>query len=130
LDIVDLLAELDVKPTSMIDVSDGLASEILHLSKESGCGCMLYQGKIPVDMETCKALEPFKILPETAALSGGEDYELLFTISQKDYDKIKDNKKISVIGHMVEKAQGNFLVPENGSLIPLTAQGWQAFDRK
>lgn len=130
LDIVDLLAELDVKPTSMIDVSDGLASEILHLSKESGCGCMLYQSKIPVDMETCKALEPFKILPETAALSGGEDYELLFTISQKDYDKIKDSKKVSVIGHMVEKAQGNFLVPENGSLIPLTAQGWQAFDRK
>ena len=130
LDIVDLLAELDIKPTSMIDVSDGLASEILHLSKESGCGCMLYQNKIPVDMETGKALELFKILPETAALSGGEDYELLFTIRQKDYEKIKDNAKITVIGHMVEKAQGNFLVPENGSLIPLTAQGWQAFNQR
>lgn len=130
LDIVDLLAELNIKPTSMIDVSDGLASEILHLSKASGCGCMLYQSKIPVDMETGKALELFKILPETAALSGGEDYELLFTISQKDYDKIKDNPKITVIGHMVEKAQGNFLVPENGSLIPLTAQGWQAFGKR
>ncbi len=130
LDIVDLLAELNIKPTSMIDISDGLASEILHLSKASGCGCMLYQSKIPVDMETGKALELFKILPETAALSGGEDYELLFTISQKDYDKIKDNPKITVIGHMVEKAQGNFLVPENGSLIPLTAQGWQAFDKR
>ncbi|MCH5244451.1 MAG: thiamine-phosphate kinase [Lentimicrobiaceae bacterium] len=130
LDIVDLLAELNVVPTSMIDVSDGLASEILHLSKASDCGCMLYQSKIPVDAETCKALEMFKILPETAALSGGEDYELLFTVAQKDYEKIKDNAKIKIIGHMVEKAQGTFLVPENGSLIPLTAQGWQAFNKR
>lgn len=130
LDIVDLLEKIDVKPTSMIDVSDGLASEILHLSKESDCGCMLYENKIPVDLETCKALDMFKILPEVAALSGGEDYELLFTVSQKDYDKIKDCHQIKIIGHIVEKAQGNFLVPENGSLIPLTAQGWQAFNRR
>ena len=127
LDMVDLLARIDVKPTSMIDVSDGLASEILHLSKESSCGCMLYQSKIPVDAETCKALEIFNILPEVAALSGGEDYELLFTVSQKDYEKIKDVREIRIIGHMVEKAQGNYMVPENGTLIPLTAQGWQAF---
>ncbi len=129
LDIVDLLAGLDVKPTSMIDVSDGLASEILHLSKESDCGCMLYQEKIPVDAETCKALELFKILPEVAALSGGEDYELLFTVDQKDYEKIKDCRQIKVIGHMVEKAQGNFMVPRNGGLIRLVAQGWQAFNK-
>ena len=99
----------------------------LHLSKESSCGCMLYQSKIPVDAETCKALELFNILPEVAALSGGEDYELLFTVSQKDYEKIKDVREIRIIGHMVEKAQGNYMVPENGTLIPLTAQGWQAF---
>lgn len=130
LDMVDLLAELNVKPTSMIDISDGLASEILHLSKESDCGCMLYENKIPVDLETHKALDLFKILPEVAALSGGEDYELLFTVNQKDYDKIKNCEQIKIIGHMVEKAQGNFLVPENGSLIPLTAQGWQAFNNR
>ena len=129
-DIVDLLARLDVKPTSMIDISDGLASEILHLSKESSCGCMLYQSKIPVDAETCKALEIFNILPEVAALSGGEDYELLFTISQKDYEKIKDVPEIRIIGHMVEAAQGNYMVPENGTMIPLTAQGWQAFNKR
>lgn len=129
LDMVDLLAELNVKPTSMIDISDGLASEILHICKESDCGCMLYENKIPVDLETHKALDLFKILPEVAALSGGEDYELLFTVSQKDYEKIKDCDQIKIIGHIVEKAQGTFLVPENGSLIPLTAQGWQAFNK-
>lgn len=127
LDIVDLLAKLEVKPTAMMDVSDGLASEILHIAKASQCGCMLYQSKIPVDMETCKALEAFKILPETAALSGGEDYELLFTIAQSDYEKIKECREIRVIGHMVEQAQGCYMVPENGSLIELRAQGWQAF---
>lgn len=127
LDIVDLLTKIDVKPTSMIDISDGLASEILHLSKDSGCGCMLYQSKIPVDGETCKALDMFKILPEVAALSGGEDYELLFTVRQADYEKIKDCREIRIIGHMVEAAQGNYLVPEKGTMIPLTAQGWQAF---
>ena len=127
LDMVDLLARLGVKPTSMIDVSDGLASEILHLSKESGCGFMLYQSKIPVDAETCKALDMFKILPEVAALSGGEDYELLFTVSQADYPKIKDSREIRIIGHAVEAAQGNYMVPEQGTLIPLSAQGWQAF---
>lgn len=127
LDIVELLEKLDVKPTSMIDVSDGLASEILHLSEKSGVGCMLHESKIPIDLETCKALEPFKILPEVAALSGGEDYELLFTIAQSDYEKIKDQREIKVIGYMVEKAQGCYLVPENGTLIPITAQGFQAF---
>lgn len=130
LDIVDLLARLEVKPTSMIDVSDGLASEILHLCKESDCGCMLYESKIPVDDETARVLDMFHILPEVAALSGGEDYELLFTVKQSDYDKIKNNPKIRIIGHMVEKAQGRFLVPDKGGLVPLTAQGWQAFDKR
>lgn len=130
LDIVDLLDKIGVVPTSMIDISDGLASEILHLSKESGCGCMLHESKIPVDLETCKALEMFKILPEVAALSGGEDYELLFTVKQSDYDKIKDCREIKIIGYMTEAAQGNFLVPENGTMIPLTAQGWQAFVKR
>ncbi|MEG1498238.1 MAG: thiamine-phosphate kinase [Bacteroidales bacterium] len=130
IDIVKLLDEKGVKPTSMIDISDGLASEILHITKDSDCGCLLYENKIPIDPETCKALEMFKILPEVAALSGGEDYELLFTISQEDYPKIKDSKEISIIGHITEAAQGAYLVPENGTLIPLTAQGWNSFPNK
>lgn len=127
LDIVKFLAEKGIKPTSMIDVSDGLASEIIHIAKASNCGCMLHEEKIPIDFETCKALEIFDIMPTIAALNGGEDYELLFTISQNDYDKIKDSKEVTVIGYMTEAAQGCFLVPENGTLVELTAQGWNSF---
>lgn len=126
-DIVKLLAEKGVKPTSMIDISDGLSSELLHLCERSHCGCMVYDKKIPVDAETCKALEIFDIVPTTAALNGGEDYELLFTIAQKDYEKLKDCPEIHIIGHIVEAAQGCFVVPENGALLRLEAQGFDGF---
>lgn len=130
LDIVALLAEKGVKPTSMIDISDGLSSELLHICKESDCGCMIYETKIPIDPETWKALEVFNILPITAALNGGEDYELLFTIPQSDYDKLKFMREFRIIGHVTEKNQGCFMVPENGPLIKLSAQGFDGFKNR
>lgn len=130
LDIVELLSKKGVVPTSMIDISDGLASEILHICKQSKKGCMLYEDKIPIDAETCKAIEEFKIPPVNAALSGGEDYELLFTIAQKDYEKISNEKEIHIIGHITEQENACFLVPESGSLLPLTAKGWDGFRKK
>lgn len=127
LDIVDLLKEKGVKPTSMIDISDGLASEILHLCKNSNVGCHLYENKIPIDLETCKAAEEFKVNPIVAAMNGGEDYELLFTVSLSDYEKIKDLREVTVIGHMLDASSGAYLVPENGTLVELSAQGWDSF---
>jgi thiamine-monophosphate kinase len=127
-DIIELLAELRITPTSMIDISDGLSSEILHICEASNTGAAVYESKIPVDTETYKALEPFDIMPLTAALNGGEDYELLFTVSPDDYPKLEPAlNRIRPIGHVVEAAQGCNLVPENGTLIPLSAQGWQSF---
>jgi thiamine-monophosphate kinase len=122
-DILDLFKEKNIKPTAMIDVSDGLASEILHICRESKVGCMIYENKIPIDPTACSTLEIFNILPTVAALNGGEDYELLFTISQSDYDKIKDSHDITVIGHIVDENSGCNLVPENGTMIPIEAQG-------
>lgn len=130
LDIVEALAQNQILPTSMIDISDGLSSELLHICKASDCGCMIYENKIPVDLESCKALNIFNINPTTAALNGGEDYELLFTIAQKDYEKLKKIEDVSIIGHIVEKNQGCMLVPSTGSLIPLTAQGFDGFKTK
>lgn len=129
-DIVKLLAEKGVKPTSMIDISDGLSSELLHLCERSHCGCMVYDNKIPIDAETCKALDIFDIVPTTAALNGGEDYELLFTIGQKDYEKLKDCPEIHIIGHIVEAAQGCYMVPENGPMMRLEAQGFDGFKQR
>lgn len=123
-DIVKLLAEKDILPTSMIDISDGLASEVLHLCKASQTGCVIYENKIPIDAATCQVADEFEIMPVIASLNGGEDYELLFTISQSDYDKVKDLKDIFIIGHITEKASGAMLVPDNGPLIPIQAQGW------
>lgn len=129
-DIVKLLADKGVKPTSMIDVSDGLSSELLHLCERSHCGCMVYDNKIPIDAETCKALDIFDIVPTTAALNGGEDYELLFTIAQKDYEKLKDCPEIHIIGHIVEAAQGCYMIPENGPMMRLEAQGFDGFKQR
>ncbi len=126
-DIIELLASKGVVPTSMIDISDGLSSEILHIAEASQVGAAIYESKIPIDTETYKALEPFGILPITAALNGGEDYELLFTVSPEDYPKIEGLREIRPIGHITEKASGCNMVPENGALIPLSAQGWQSF---
>lgn len=120
-DILDLFNEKKIKPTAMIDISDGLASEILHICRESKVGCMLYESKIPIDSTACSTLEIFSILPTVAALNGGEDYELLFTIPQSDYDKIKDSYDITVIGHIVDEHSGCMLVPENGAVIPITS---------
>lgn len=124
-DIIHFLKELEVKPTSMIDVSDGLASEIFHLSKASKLGCTIYDEKIPIDAKTSMAALDFNMDPVTCALNGGEDYELLFTISMEDYDKIKGNPHMTVIGHMTDLNSGINLVDKNGALIPLKAQGWK-----
>ncbi|TZF85683.1 thiamine-phosphate kinase (plasmid) [Pedobacter sp. BS3] len=128
-DIVQLLRDLKVKPTAMIDVSDGLASEILHICKQSDKGCNLYEEKIPIDPMTYETARQFNLDPTVCALSGGEDYELLFTISQKDYDKIKHSADISIIGHITEKAAGCNLVSKSGNVHEIKAQGWNAFKK-
>ena len=126
-DIVKLLKELEVKPSSMIDISDGLSSEILHLCKASGVGCDLYENKIPLDPVVISTCEEFNIDSTTVALNGGEDYELLFTISQDDFPKIKANPNFTVIGFMKEAEAGAHLVTRAESRIPLKAQGWKNF---
>jgi thiamine-monophosphate kinase len=126
-DVIKFLKDLDVKPTSMIDISDGLASEIFHLCKASDLGCTIYDEKIPIDAKTSMAAIDFNIDPVTCALNGGEDYELLFTVSLADYDKIKGNPHMTVIGHITDKNSGVNLVDKNGAIIPLQAQGWKAF---
>lgn len=126
-DIVTLLNDLKVQPTSMIDISDGLSSEVIHLCKQSGVGCDLYEEKIPLDPQVISTCEEFNIDSTTIALSGGEDYELLMTISQADYPKIKGNPNLTVIGHMTEKASGIHLVTRAQEKIPLVAQGWNGF---
>ena len=126
-DIVTLLNDLKVQPTSMIDISDGLSSEVIHLCKQSGVGCDLYEEKIPLDPQVISTCEEFNIDSTTIALSGGEDYELLMTISQADYPKIKGNPNLTVIGYMTEKASGIHLVTRAQEKIPLVAQGWNGF---
>ncbi|MFN5417500.1 MAG: thiamine-phosphate kinase [Flavobacteriia bacterium] len=127
-DIIKLLKDLEVKPTSMIDVSDGLASEIFHLCKASKLGCTIYDEKIPIDAKTSIAAIDFNIDPITTALNGGEDYELLFTVAQSDYEKILGNPHLSIIGHITDAASGINLVDKQGALIPLKAQGWNHFE--
>lgn len=127
-DIIARFKELGIKPTSMIDISDGLASEVLHLCKESGVGCQLYEGKIPQDPTTVKLAKDFQIVPSITALNGGEDYELLFTIDQKDYEKIqKMSEDVTVIGYMTADKGITELVTPDNHLIPLKAQGWNHF---
>ena len=127
-DIKGILEELGVKPTSMIDVSDGLASEVLHLSDRSKVGFRIYEEKIPMDELTISTADEFNLNPVMTALNGGEDYEQLFTISQADFDKIKNNPDFTIIGHAVEEEQGNYLVLRGSNeLAELTAQGWDAY---
>lgn len=126
-DVIELLDELKIVPTAMIDISDGLSSEVLHLAKASDLGFHLFEEKIPIDPEVSLICEEFKINPTTAALNGGEDYELLFTIAQSDYDIIKNHPLLTVIGHAVEKNAGCQLITGLGQQIELTAQGWQSF---
>jgi len=126
-DIVEMLKDLDIKPTAMIDISDGLASEILHICKQSNKGCNIYEDKIPLDPMTYETAREFNLDPTVCALSGGEDYELLFTIKQADYEKIKLMMDISVIGHVTESSSGYNLVTKSGMVHTITAQGWNAF---
>lgn len=129
-DIVRLLSGVGVVPTSMIDISDGLASEIIHISKQSELGCSIYEDKLPIDMTTISIAREFELDPTTCALNGGEDYELLFTVAQEDYEKVKDIMGIAVIGHMTEKNEGINLISRSGTQVPITAQGWDAFLKK
>ncbi|RZA02962.1 MAG: thiamine-phosphate kinase [Sphingobacteriaceae bacterium] len=128
-DIVELLKEIDVKPTAMIDVSDGLASEVLHICKQSDKGCNIYEEKIPLDPMTFETAREFHLDPTVCALSGGEDYELLFTVKQADYDKIKFKMDITIIGYITEPAAGCNLISKSGVVHPLKAQGWNAFNK-
>ncbi|MFP4059440.1 MAG: thiamine-phosphate kinase [Bacteroidales bacterium] len=123
-DIVQLLNEKEIVPTAMIDVSDGLSSDLLHVCSQSGTGCKIYQEKIPVAKDAEKVANELHIDPVTCALNGGEDYELLFTINQNDYDKIKEDKKIKVIGHMTPRDQSVNIITLEGNVIPIRAQGW------
>jgi thiamine-monophosphate kinase len=127
-DIVKLLKDLEVKPTAMIDISDGLSSEIMHLCKHSNVGCDLYENKIPLDPQVISTCEEFNIDSTTIALNGGEDYELLMTISQEDYPKIKANPNLTVIGYMTKESAGMHLVTRAETKIPITAQGWNALN--
>lgn len=123
-DIVDFFAEKEILPTSMMDISDGLSSEILHICKDSNLGCVVYEDKLPVEEAMKTAAFKFEIDPTACALSGGEDYELLFTLSQADYDKIVLNEQISVIGYMTEPEQGSHIITKGGGKHAITAQGW------
>lgn len=123
-DIPTLLKKLEVQPTAMIDISDGLSSEIIHLSKSSGVGISIYEDKLPLDPSVITVCEEFQLDSTTVLLNGGEDYELLFTVDQKDYPKIKGNPNFSIIGHVTEKGDINTLVTRSGEKIELIARGW------
>jgi thiamine-monophosphate kinase len=126
-DIIELLEQMDVKPTAMMDISDGLSSEVLHLCKQSELGCRIYEDKIPLHEATKAAAFKFGLDATVCALNGGEDYELIFTMKQADYDKITLQEEISVIGYMCDKEEGAKLITKGGNTHNITAQGWNAF---
>ncbi|MDD4141212.1 MAG: thiamine-phosphate kinase [Bacteroidales bacterium] len=126
-DIIEILKAKNVVPTAMIDVSDGLASELHHICKNSGVGCAIYEDKVPIDPATIIACNDFNISPMTAAMNGGEDYELLFTVSQKDYEAIKDIPQISIIGHITESKDVALLITKDNKEVEIKAQGWDSF---
>jgi thiamine-monophosphate kinase len=126
-DIIEFFEKSAVTPSSMIDVSDGLSSEILHICKQSELGCVLYEEKIPIHNDTKNAAYKFELDPTACALSGGEDYELLFTVPQSEYDKLVLNEQISVIGYMTEPEKGKKIITKGGNTFDITAQGWNAF---
>lgn len=123
-DVKSLLATLGVKPSSMIDISDGLSSEIMHLCKSSNVGCNLYEEKLPLDPQLINVCEEFQLDSTTMAINGGEDYELLFTIKMSDFEKIKANPNFTIIGHMVEAHEGVHLMTRENTKIPIKARGW------
>jgi thiamine-monophosphate kinase len=126
-DIIAFLEKNNIVPTSMMDISDGLSSEILHISRQSNLGCRLYEEKIPVAEQARQAAFKFGLDPTVCALNGGEDYELIFTIKQDDHDKITLNEEISVIGYMLDEEEGRKLITKGGNTFDITAQGWNAF---
>ena len=129
-DVIEILKDLKVKPTAMIDISDGLASEIKHICKHSDLGCTVYEEKIPIDEQTYNTARSFEMDPSMYALNGGEDYELLFTIKQEDYEMIKKEKDISVIGFMTHKSEGVNLITKSGPVVEIKAQGWDHLKRE
>ena len=128
-DIISFFEQSGILPTAMMDISDGLSSEILHICEQSGVGCVLYEEKIPIAEESRNAAFKFELDPTACALSGGEDYELLFTVKQSDYDKIILNDQITVIGYMTEAEQGAKIITKGGNTHNITAQGWNAFKK-
>ncbi len=128
-DIMHQFADLGLVPTSMIDISDGLASELIHICRASGLGARIYEDKLPVDKLTYETALEFHLDPTTCILNGGEDYELLFTIDQNDFSKVKNHPDITVIGHMVPSSEGIALVTKQNNIVSLTAQGWKHFEK-
>jgi len=124
---IEFLQESEIRPTAMMDISDGLSSEILHICKDSGLGCVLYEEKIPIADETRNAAYKFEMDPTACALSGGEDYELLFTVKPEDYEKLVLNENISVLGYMTDPEEGSKILTKGGNKFDITAQGWNAF---
>lgn len=127
-DIIEMLDKAGIVPTSMMDISDGLSSELLHISKESNVGCRIYEDRIPIDYQTAAMAEQFNMNLATAALNGGEDYELLFTVSLTEHDKVSDMKGVKVIGHITRMELGNYLVGRDGGEVELKAQGWNSLN--
>lgn len=128
-DIIEFFEKNEIVPTSMMDVSDGISSEVLHLCRQSGLGCRIYEEKLPISDDSRKAAYKFGLDPTVCALNGGEDYELIFTLKQEDYDKITFNEDISVIGYMADLEEGSKLLTKGGNEYPITAQGWNAFNK-
>ncbi len=128
-DIIEFFEKNDIMPTSMMDISDGLSSEVLHLCKQSNLGCRIYEEKIPIHDLARKAAFKFGLDPTVCALNGGEDYELIFTLKQEDYDKITLNEEIAVVGYMAELEEGTKLLTKGGNTFDITAQGWNAFNK-
>ena len=129
-DIVEALRQAGIHPTAMMDVSDGLSSELLHICHESGCGCAVYEDKLPINYEAAKVAEEMNLNIVTCALNGGEDYELLFTCDINDYEKLIPLDDVYIVGHITDPADGTLLIGRNGEQIPLKAQGWNAFTNK
>lgn len=127
---LEILNDLNIIPTSMIDISDGLSSEVLHLSKSSSCGITIHENKIPIDYTVMNLAQEFNLNSIVCALSGGEDYELLFTVSQKHYDRLKKDPDFTIIGYVNDKSEGNNLITSDGSTHELTAQGWNSVSVK
>ena len=126
---IDFFEAQEIIPTSMMDISDGLSSEILHICRQSNLGCVLYEEKIPIAEETRNAAFKFELDPTACALSGGEDYELLFTIRPEEFEKLVLNENISVIGYMTDSEEGKKILTKGGNKFDITAQGWNAFTK-